>query len=160
LDQGKGAPAEPRLEAVTAELLPKGASGIELSRLEDGWLPLLDAFPWGRSQAEALKLRGCILFEIGARLLGGEPRLAQPAGELWSLIDGAQHCSDPASCDYLLDTACSMSAGSKVPAKLRPLTIITAVAVANVRDPSNGLARVMTAARHRLTGHIPQLQLT
>ncbi len=73
LDKGAEAPAEPRLQAVATELLPRGISGQELSRLEDAWLPLLEPFPWGGAQAEALKLRGRILFGLGAQLLGDMP---------------------------------------------------------------------------------------
>jgi phytoene synthase len=157
LDQGKTAPAEPRLQAVASELLNCGITGTALSQLEDAWLPLLDAFPWANRQSEGLKLRGRILFGIGARLLGGEASFAEPAGELWSLIDGALHCSDQASRTSLLKAAQSTGVERKVPAKLRPMTIIAAVAVANVRDPASGVARGMAATLHRLTGGISKL---
>ena len=74
LHNAEGAPSEPTLQAVARELVPRGVSGGELSRLEDGWLPLLEPFPWGEAQADGLKLRGRLLFGIGARLLGGIQR--------------------------------------------------------------------------------------
>jgi 15-cis-phytoene synthase len=150
-------PAEPRLQVVAGELLPLGVKGRELSALEDAWLPLLDPLAWGEAQAEALKLRGRILFGLGARLLGGDSNATEPAGELWSLIDGARHCTDGASRDYLLNQARAVAVPRRVPVRLRPLTIIAAVAAANPRDPSSSLARGMAAAKHRLTGRIPQL---
>jgi phytoene synthase len=44
LDQGK-VPAEPRLQAAAAELLPRGISGAELAGLEDAWSALLEQSP-------------------------------------------------------------------------------------------------------------------
>ena len=69
LDQSEAVPAEPTLQAVSAELLPRGVTGPELSTLEDAWLPLLAPFPWNEAVAEGLKLRGRILFGIGVRLV-------------------------------------------------------------------------------------------
>ena len=72
LDTGKPPPGEPRLSAISRQLLDRGITGKELSRLEDAWLAVARPFPWDGAQAEALRLRGRILFGIGARLLGGE----------------------------------------------------------------------------------------
>jgi phytoene synthase len=155
LDEG-AVPAEPRLRAIARQLLGRGITGAELSKLEDAWLPLLQPFPWGEEVAEGLRLRGRILFGIGARLLGDDAALAEAPGELWSLIDGAQHCSDQGSRADLLKAAASMAVG-RVPGKLRPLTILAALAVASVRDPSSVVARGMAAVHHRLTGRIQQL---
>lgn len=149
-----GSPAEPRLQAVERDLLPLSVSGRDLSRLEDAWLPLLDPFPWAAVQADALKLRGRILFGIGARLLGGQPGDSERAGELWSLIDGARHCSDPHSRDQLFNAARQVEVHGKSPAKLRPLTVLAVLAVVAVTDPASGLARGMAATHHRMTGRI------
>jgi phytoene synthase len=155
LDEG-AVPAEPRLRAIVRQLLGRGITGAELSQLEDAWLPLLAPFPWEKDVAEGLRLRGRILFGLGARLLGGDPGLAEAPGELWSLIDGVQHCSDQGSRTELLKAASSTTIG-RVPGKLRPLTILTALAVASVRDRSSGIARGMAAVHHRLTGRILRL---
>lgn len=157
LDQANAVPAEPRLQVVASELLRRAISGTDLSQLEDAWLPLLDPFPWGVSQIEGMKLRGRILFSVGARLLGGEPAFAEPAGELWALMDAVRHCSDPQSREVLLQGARSVLVEHRVPTNLRPMTIIAAVAVANLRDPGSAVARGMAAIRHRLTGRVPQL---
>jgi phytoene synthase len=127
LDRGIAPPAEPRLRGVAATLIPAGVSGAELSRLEDCWLPLLRPFPWGNSEAEALVERGAILFGIGARLLGREAAEGEPFGAMWSLADGARHCSDPQSRAFLLDRAKSAIAKlprGRTPIQLRPLTMI------------------------------------
>jgi phytoene synthase len=157
LDESVEVPNEPRLQAVARELLPRGVAGGELSRLEDGWLPLLDPFPWGKAQADGLRLRGRLLFTIGARLIGDEGSDAGFAGELWSLEDGARHCSDEQSRAFLMREA--SSAMAKLPLRigrrLRPLTVLAALAACAVsRTP--GFGRGGAAIRHRLTGRFPR----
>jgi phytoene synthase len=157
LDLGK-LPAEPRLRAVAEELVPRGVSGQQLSRLEDGWLPLLEPFPWSDPQAEGLKLRGRILFGVGARLLGAEESQAEAAGALWSLMDGAHHCTDSASRDYLLSEAHGALPGldERLPRRLRPLTVIAALAAADLVHEGSGLARLSAVVCHRLVGSLPR----
>jgi phytoene synthase len=158
LDEAAVTPAEPRLQAVTMELLPRGVTGKALSNLEDAWLPLLDPFPWGKAVAEGLKLRGRILFGIGARLLGGNPAEAEAAGAFWSLADGAQHCSDGESGDMLTREA-KVSLGEfrgKLPSQVRPLTVLAALAAADLLHAGSGAARLTAAVRHRLFGSLPQ----
>jgi phytoene synthase len=156
LDEGKTAPAEPRLQAVASELLPRNVSGHELSRLEDAWVPILRPFPWGGEQVDALKDRGRLLFGIGARLLGANPIEAQTAGELWALEDGALHCSDAASRQLLRREALGIDRRGKVPRSLRPLTVLGELAIINILEPSSGVARGMAAVHHRLTGRFSQ----
>lgn len=159
LDTGTPPPGEPRLSAIARQLLGRGASGNELSKLEDAWLPLLQPFPWREAQAEGLKLRGRILFAIGARLLGGEPGDAQAAGAFWSLLDGVLHCSDAQSANFLFSEAkaMAMELPPKIPRVLRPLTVLAATAVPAMTDPTSGLARGMAAVQHRTTGRIARL---
>jgi 15-cis-phytoene synthase len=157
LDAGVPPPGEPRLSAIARQLLSRSVSGKELSQLEDAWLPLLEPFPWGDPQAHALRLRGQILFGIGARLLGGNPEYAEAAGAFWSLIDGALHCSDAESRQILLAAAEATALARKVPRVLRPLTVLAAVAVPAITDPSSGAARGMAAVHHRATGRFTKL---
>ena len=155
LDAGQ-ARAEPRLQAAAAELLPRGITGAALSKLEDAWLPLLEPFPWGEAQADGLRERGRTLFAVGAHILGGKPSDAEPAGALWSLVDGAMHCSDPDSRNFLCSQA-RVAAGdmpNKVPANVRPLTVLGALAAYDLQ-PGGRLGRVGVALAHRLKGTIP-----
>ena len=128
---------------------------MELSKLEDAWLPMLEPLPWRDAQAEGLALRGRILFGIGARLLGGEPAEAEAAGAFWSLVDGARHCSDPVSRDHLLNVARAVAFPPRAPRNLRPLTVLAAVAAADTKNPGSGVARVIAALLHRQTGRLP-----
>ena len=156
LDEGKRAPAEPRLGWVQDELLTRGITGLELSRLEDAWLPMLAPFPWDESVVEGFALRGRTLFDLGARLLGGPTEEASAAGALWSLVDGATHCSDADSRQLLCAAARAAidDVPRKLPSKIRPLTILAALAAYDLR-PGGRLGRVGTAIAHRLRGTIP-----
>lgn len=165
LDQGLEAPAEPRLKAIERELMSRGVTGAELTKLEDAWLPLLDGFPWGHLQADGLRSRGQVLFGIGARLLGGDPENAEAAGALWSLVDGARHSSDMHSRIFLLDEARKAIASlprNKPPKLLRRLTGLAAIAAHDVfRNKPLSLAepdagRGMAAFLHYMRGVLPR----
>lgn len=156
-------PAEPRLLKVASELLPRGVDGVQLSQLEDGWLPLLEAFPWGGTQSEGLKCRGRVLFSVGAHLLGEDRSSAEPAGELWSLVDGARHCSDAASREMLLGEARSQLSRlpEAVPRRLRRLTVLAAVAAHDLlagdrHAGERGWRRFSAALRHGTRGTFPR----
>ena len=156
LDTG-GTPAEPRLSAIARQLLRRGISGRELSRLEGAWLPLLDPVPWGEQVAEGMRLRGRLLFGIGARLLGGRAEDAEHAGAAWSLVDAATHCSDAQSRDLLFAEARAALADipRTMPRELRPLTVLAALAAHDVLKAGR-LSRVRAALAHRLRGTIPR----
>lgn len=165
LGRGNNAPAEPRLRAIGTELLPHGVSGRELSKLEDAWFPLLDDFPWKAAQSEGLRQRGRMLFGIGARLLDGDPGDTESAGALWSLVDGARHCSDVHSRMFLLDEARRAIAElprNRPPKSLRRLTGLAAIAAHDVlRNKPLGLAepdagRGMAAFLHYIRGVLPR----
>jgi phytoene synthase len=163
LDSGESAPAEPRLQKVERELLPRGVSGHDLAGLETGWLRLLDPFPWTMETSEAVWLRGNLLFGLGARVLGGGSEQIQAAGGLWALIDSARHCSDATSRAMLLGQARSFAkslAPVRFPARLRPLSMLAAVAARDCRhgepfEREGAPGRIATMLRHRLTGRIP-----
>ena len=153
LDLGKEVPAEPRLQAVANDLLSRGIAGSELSKLEDAWVPLLQPLPWGDEQVGGLKLRGRMLFGTGALLLGATPTDAETAGELWSLVDGAAHCSDSDTRNVLLHEAAGL-VPSRAPAAIRPLTMLAALAAHDVR-PRGSFRRGLAALRHRYRGTFP-----
>ena len=155
LDLGRVVPVEPRLQAVASDLLPRGITGGDLSGLEDAWLPLLQPLPWGDQQVDGLKLRGRILFGIGARLLGARPSDAETAGELWSLADGADHCSDSDTRKMVLREAAAL-APSRAPTAVRPLTMLAALAAHDLRIRGGQMRRGLTALRHRYRGTFPR----
>jgi phytoene synthase len=158
LDQGHDVPAEPRLQALSAQLLERGIRGAQLSQLEDGWLPLLEPFPWGPGQAEALSFRGSMLFRIGARLLRSDESAAAAAGAVWSLVDGARHCSDRASRALLMEEARSALADvpARMPRRIRGLTVVGAIAATELFGDGDGARRLKAAIAHRLFGTFPR----
>ena len=157
LDERAQVPDEPRLVAVQKELVGRGLTGLELSKLEDSWLPMLEPFPWSESVAEGFRHRGRVLFGIGARLLGGNAHDAEAPGALWSLFDGAVHCSDAASRAALCAAARTAlgEVPDRLPAQVRPLTILAALAAYDLR-PGGRLGRVGVALAHRLRGTMPR----
>jgi phytoene synthase len=158
LDRGVGPPAEPRLQAVAATLIPAGVTGLELSRLEDCWLTLLNPAPWGAAEVDAVAERGALLFGIGARLLGRSAAEGEPLGAVWSLADAAQHCSDPQSRAALVDRATSAIAAlpQRSSSDLAPLKMIV---VRETYDLLNGdrrgWHRILAALRYVIFGRMP-----
>ena len=135
-----------------------------MSGLEDAWLPLLQPFPWREAQAGAFRLRGRILFGIGAQLLGWDRMEAEPAGALWSLVDGARYCSDVHSRMFLLGDAREAIArlpANRPPRGMRGLSVLTALAAHDVLrdkplDLGGDLGRLAVAAAHRMRGTLPR----
>ena len=73
---GRAAAAGGRARAAAA----RASAARSCRALEDGWLPLLEPFPWSDAQARGdLRCAGESLFGIGARLLGGSERGCEAA---------------------------------------------------------------------------------
>ena len=165
LDQGTPAPPEPRLQAVERELLPRGIRGRELASFETAWLRLLDDFPWDAGTAEAIWFRGRLLFALGAQLLARTGDDIEDAGGLWALVDAARHCSDAASRETLIGQARTFArgiSGARIPAALRPLSMLAALAMRDCRrgepfEPEGTAGRAAAMLRHRLTGRLARL---
>ncbi|MFL6730463.1 MAG: hypothetical protein ACJ8D6_10600 [Sphingomicrobium sp.] len=150
LDDGR-IPAEPRLQAAAAELLPRRVSGAGLAQLEEGWAGLLYDPPDMALLAE----HGTRLFKLGARLLGVE--FDETIGQAGRLFAGAD-----AGRRGIVDIVPG-SAGSGAPRiarNARPLTAFAALAARDVRrggptfEPQGTPGRAWTLLRHRLTGRI------
>jgi len=165
LDESGRAPAEPRLQAVERELLPRGISGQALAGLEGGWLRLFDPFPWTTETSEATWFRGNLLFGLGARVLGRSDERIQSAGGLWALVDAARHCSDMESRRMLIEQACKFGRAlgrTPFPPLLRPLSMLAALAIRDCKrrepfEPEGAPGRALAMIRHRLGGRLPPL---
>jgi len=157
LDQS-APPAEPHLQAAADQLIPRGVTGAELAKLEDCWMALLEPFPWTILTAELVRVRGRILFGLGTKLLGGRTDAVEDAGAIWSLVDVARHCSDPASRALLFEEARKsiVELGSRKPPRiLRPMTALAAAAAHDALGGSSA-GRGFVALIHTLTGRIPR----
>ena len=165
LDAAGPSPAEPRLQAVVRELLPRGVSGKDCAALEGGWLRLFDPFPWTIETSEAIWFRGNLLFGLGTRLLGSASERIQTAGGLWALVDAARHCSDADSRTVLLGQARTFAGAlgsARFKGALRPLSMLAALAVRDCRrgepfEPEGTPGRAVTLLIHRFTGRIARL---
>ncbi len=148
------APAEPVLQALSAHVLPR-VSGAELAAMEEGWLVLLsDEALTEDALARYADLRGGLLFDYGARLLGDSAFPVRRAGQLWALADLARH-------SRRVDEVKMPSPESQVkwPRKLRPLGMLAMVARRDLErlgrktEKPGSPARVLRMIRHRLSGN-------
>ena len=162
LDDGRAAPAEPRLEAAQRLLLPLGISGEDLAELADGWERMLDPFPWTIETSEGIWFRGLKAFGLGARILGCPDARLQQAGGLWALVDAARYCSDPETRALLVERASIIARGLKsarFEPRLRPLSMLASLAVRDLGrsgpfEPEGTPGRALTMLNHRLLGRL------
>ena len=163
LDARQAIPAEPRLLAVERELVKRGVAGRDLASLAGGWASLFDPFSWETGTAEAIWFRGRLLFALGAQLLDRTDDAIESAGGLWSLVDAARHCSDPASREMLMRQAGTFARGlrgARFPAALRPLSMLALMAIRDASRPGSfeaegTPARAYHMLKHRVTGRFP-----
>jgi len=146
-------PPEPRLQAVAAELLPRGIAGKAVAVLEDGWATLLDEEP----DPERIAARGERLFALLAQLLGGTDKLLDAAGRIYAYETArrrqlAANPHPPAEDIRKL-------AGHRFPRRLRPVTALARLAARDARQaPVIELeatpGRALALLSHRLFGTV------
>lgn len=119
LDTSK-VPAQPLLQLVAAELLPRDITGAALAALEDRWLPMIGSQDVPPGYVDG----GGTLFGMAAQLLGGDAGLGEQLGRAWALRE---------------------SWAARVAAPLRPLLGLARLA-ARV-DPPGSLGRQWTLAK-------------
>ena len=148
LDEGE-VPAEPRLQVVASELLPRGISGRQLSELEEGWAALLQEAP----DPEAALARGRTLFRMAARLLASDPpqslEFLETAGALYAAGTLSRRGLGPGGLFATTEIP-------RVPPGFRALTGLAALAGRDLgrREAEGTPARAWTLLRHRLTGRL------
>ena len=152
LDRGVRS-AEPRLQAGAEQLLPRGLSGTELSKLEDGWATLLDE----SVETKRVAVRGARLFEWGATLLGSDHDRIADAGALYALVSVGRR-----GVPELLEPAKALAGGlggQRFPAALRPLTGLARLAARDLKhgppfEEEGSPPRLAAMLRHRWTGRL------
>lgn len=146
-------PAEPLLQAVARDLLPRGIAGAELAAMIDGWERLLDE-PVDLSAYA--RERGGVLFELAARAAGDGVAPVAEAGGGWALADLARRGGDGELKGMAEATARASLARALRSRWPRPVRTLGALALLARSDLSGGTpgapARVARIAWHRLTG--------
>lgn len=151
-------PAEPVLQAVAAQVLPRGITGRELSAMEEGWSVLLSPEPLTPAELESYAAgRGGTLFRLSARLLGHEAAVVEEAGRAWALADLARH-SNEADANTALEALRVLGSWGPIPARLRPLGMLAALARRDAEpgrprwEPQGSPGRMWRMLRHRFSG--------
>ena len=140
-------PPEPRLQSVAAELLPRGISGSDLTRISEGWAALFDE----ERDVEAIGARGVALFAVGAKLLGADHGALGQAGRWFAVADSARRGLAPVLSVEIVPV--------RFPRALRPLTGIARLAVRDLRhgepfEPEATPGRAAALFAHRWFGRI------
>lgn len=144
-------PAEPRLHAAAAELLPRGVTGAMLAALEEGYATLLDEEP----DSNRLGAGGVALFAIGAKLLGADDAKLDEAGRLHAMARAARRGLAAVPDDVSM----TRLQGHRFPRALRPLTSFARLAARDILraptlEPEATPARAAALLSHRLFGVI------
>jgi phytoene synthase len=145
LDAGK-VPAEPRLQAAAAELLPRGIRGADLAQLEAGWAASLQE----QADPEAVLSAGTTLFALAARLLGQKaPAFLEIHGRLYAAGVLTRRGLAPAGLFVVTESP-------RMPRRFRPLSGLAAIALRDLqrREPEGTPGRAWALLRHRLTGKL------
>ena len=157
LDGGRP-PAEPVLEAVHADILPRGVTGAELAEMEEGWAVLLTEGALAPEELDRYaEARGGTLFRLGLRLLetGSSPE-QEKAGEAWALADLGRHSGEPDAA-AALEAARLRALPRSWPKPSRPFGMLALLARRDAErgappEPQGSPGRMWRMLRHRLTG--------
>lgn len=143
-------PAEPRLRAAAAQLLPLGVSGAALAELEAGWATLLDPEVDSVLVAE----RGAALFRIGGQLLGSHDDKVGEAGALYALASvgrrGVPELFEPAR------ERLELVRGHRFQRGVRALTMLARAAARDLdlKEAEGSRGRTLAMLAHRWSGRI------
>jgi phytoene synthase len=145
-----GAPAEPRLQGIAAELLPREVSGAKLAEIEDGFAALLDEEP----DLERLGRGGAALFACAATLLGADDPKLEVAGAAYALAQATRN-----GCIVPVKHRADALAGHRFARSLRPITGFARLAVRDLRqlpafEPEATPGRAAALLSHRLFGTV------
>lgn len=146
-------PAEPRLQAVAAELLPRGISGAMLAGMEEGHAALLDEW----IEPSQVALGGERLFGIAACLLGQHDPLLAEAGRLFAFGRAARDGRLLTSAKEILKLVDIH--GHRFAIGVRSLSGLARLAARDLErfpaiEPEATPGRAFVLLRHRLTGRI------
>ena len=151
-------PAQPVLQALAADVLPRGVRGSQLAGMIEGWEVLLEPSALSPVSLDAYaSARGAILFELAGVMLGARANDPLPAaGAGWALADLSRHARDPAEAAQARNAArplLEQAGRRRWSRRVRPLGALALIAGFDLAaSPPGGTTRVARLAWHRLTG--------
>jgi len=156
-------PAQPVLQALASDVVPRGVRGAAMAEMIDGWEILLEPDPLDRSMLDAYATqRGGKLFALAGQILGATTRdPLERAGAGWALADLAQHSRDGAAASVpraLAATALKdamrirWSGSTRMLGAMALRAQMDLAAPADVAAPTTSPARIARLAWHRLSG--------
>ncbi|MGN6376722.1 MAG: squalene/phytoene synthase family protein [Sphingomonas sp.] len=151
------APAEPVLQALATEALPRGVDGATLAAIVEGWEALLEE-PLTAAAVAQHAGRGRALFAAIGGAIGAANDPLDDAGAGWALADLARHLSDPALAQRAGEEARRLlgaALGRRWSRRGRMLGALAHLARADLARPDvppGAPRRVLRLLRHRLTG--------
>lgn len=156
----KPPPAQPVLQALAADVLPVGVTGVELAALVEGWEMLLEPDLDAAVLTRFAEDRGGRLFRLLATILTGEckqRRSVVSAGEGWALADLVPRLTDAAASGVartLAEQRFTDAFAERWPLRQRALGVMALVAQARLDNHAATAAPklALRLIRHRLTG--------
>lgn len=152
-------PAEPVLQALHAEVISAGVSGVELAAMTDGWEVLLEPVIDAAAIERFAVQRGGRLFVAAGRLLGVDDPRIELAGRGWALADLSLRLSDPVSRAVARERAAELLDRALAGRWTRQARALGAMAVSARFDvsadipPPGSPRRVARMLLHRLIGY-------
>jgi phytoene synthase len=133
-------PAEPVLQALASDVVPRGISGARLAGIIDGWEELLDAETLDDAAiARHADARGGTLFAMAGELLDArDTDPVMPAGRGWALADLGRHLAEPSIAERALGLAAAPLAEAsraRWSRAARPLGALAQIARMNLAVP-------------------------
>ena len=130
LDRGE-VPAQPVLQALTADALPRGVTGAILAGFEDAWLAWLDG-----DDARHIEMRGQAVGRAMAKLLGGDESAGAALLTVWAAGEAARQGHNA-----------PQVTAPRAPRALRPLAGLAALGRRDAARGGDGPEPRATAAR-------------
>ena len=150
-------PAQPVLQALAAEVLPRGVRGATLARMIEGWEALLEEPLVGTALARHAILRGALLFEAAAMVLSARDRRIERLGRGWAYADLAANLREVPLAKLARGRGIDrlrLYRPRPLLRALRPIGALALIAHMNLVSgkPPGAPRRVARLAWHRITG--------
>lgn len=151
-------PAEPVLQGIFGQLLPRGVRGASLSPMTSGWELLLEPELDMAAFQRFAEDRGATLFAAAATALGAAGDPVREAGQGWALADLSLHLSDVKAAEAARNLARPLLDRALARRWNRPARALGALAhlarldLEGDRRPPGAPGRVGRLLWHRLTG--------